>query len=69
MGSKYKEMSQSSKPKLFIQGNRDAIPFEENYSFYHNPKRKKIIEGADHFYGGYEEEVAKEVLNFYYSIN
>ena len=68
MGLKYKEMSQTSKPKLFIQGNRDTIPFEENYSFYHEPKRKKIIDGADHFYGGYEEQVANEVLDFYYSI-
>ena len=68
MGLKYKEMSQTSKPKLFIQGSRDTIPFEENYSFYHDPKRRKIIDGADHFYGGYEEQVANEVLDFYHSI-
>ncbi|MHA2281093.1 MAG: alpha/beta hydrolase [Promethearchaeota archaeon] len=68
MGLKYKEMSQTSKPKLFIQGNRDTIPIEENYSFYYDPKRKKMIDGADHFYGGYEDQVANEVLDFYHSI-
>ena len=68
MGLKFKEMSQTSKPKLFIQGNRDSIPFEENYSFYHDPKRKKIIDNADHFYGGYEEQVSNAVLDFYHSI-
>jgi hypothetical protein len=67
MGFKYKEMSQTSKPKLFIQGSRDTIPFEENYKFYNDPKIKKIIDGADHFYGGYEEQVANHVLEFFYS--
>ncbi len=72
MGLKYKELSQSDKPKLFIQGNRDTIAlyekFEENFSFYLEPKRKKIIDGADHFYWGYEEQVANEVIEFYKSI-
>ncbi len=72
MGSKYKELSQSKKPKLFIQGNRDTIAnynkFEENYEYYLNPKTSKIIEGADHFYWGYEEQVSNEFLNFYSSL-
>jgi len=69
IGSKYRDLSQSNKPKLFIQGNQDTIAFyekfEENYSFYHDPKRKKIIQGADHFYWNYEDQVADEVLKFY----
>lgn len=73
MGSKYKDLSQSSKPKLFIQGNQDTVAFyekfEENYNFYHDPKRKKIINGADHFYWNYEQQVADEVLKYYYSFN
>ncbi|MFW9821490.1 MAG: alpha/beta hydrolase [Candidatus Thorarchaeota archaeon] len=68
MGSKHREMSQTSKPKLFIQGTRDTIPFDENYRFYNKPKRKKMINGADHFYGGYEDQVASEVLDFYNSL-
>jgi len=68
MGSKFKELSQSSKPKLFIQGDRDTVAhygtFQENFDFYLEPKQKKIIEGADHFYGNYEEQVANAVLEF-----
>lgn len=68
MGSKYKELSQSNKPKLFFQGNQDTVAiyerFEENYNYYLDPKESKIIEGADHFYIGYEEQIADEVLKF-----
>lgn len=64
----YKKKSQTSKPKLFIQGNRDDVAqfdhFQENYEFYLDPKKRKIIDGADHFYWGYEEQVVEEVLNF-----
>ena len=68
MGSKYKELSQSNKPKLFIQGKQDTVAiyerFEENYNYYLDPKVSKIIEDADHFYIGYEEQIADEVLKF-----
>ena len=72
MGAKYRELSQSNKPKLFIQGNQDTVAvyerFEENFNFYLDPKIGKIIEGADHFYMGYELQVADETLKFYNSI-
>ncbi|MHA1931702.1 MAG: alpha/beta hydrolase [Promethearchaeota archaeon] len=68
MGSKYKELSQTSKPKLFIQGDRDTVAhygnFKENFDYYLDPKKKMIIEGADHFYGNYEDQVANAVLEF-----
>ncbi|MHA2036195.1 MAG: alpha/beta hydrolase [Promethearchaeota archaeon] len=68
MGPKFKELSQSSKPKLFIQGDKDTVAhygnFQENFDYYLDPKDKKIIEGADHFYGNYEEQVANAVLEF-----
>jgi len=73
MGLKYKELSQSKKPKLFVQGNRDNLAnyenFEKHYNFYLEPKQNRIINGADHFYFGFEQEVAKEVHNFYRSIS
>ncbi|HEC37271.1 MAG TPA: alpha/beta fold hydrolase [bacterium] len=73
MGPEYKNLSQSLKKKLFIQGNQDTIAsyenFESHYSFYHSPKKKKIIDGADHFYrGGFEGQISTEVLEFYYSL-
>jgi alpha/beta superfamily hydrolase len=68
MGSKQKEMSQSSKPKLFIQGNEDTVAhfssFQENFDYYLEPKHKLIIDKADHFYWGFEEQVADAVLQF-----
>jgi alpha/beta superfamily hydrolase len=68
MGLKYKELSQSKKPKLFIQGNQDTLAlyenFEKHYNFYLEPKNYKIIKGADHFYIGFEEEVALEAYEF-----
>jgi alpha/beta superfamily hydrolase len=68
MGSEYKKMSQTPKPKFFIQGNRDTVAhyenFQANYDSYSEPKKYKIINGADHFYWGYEEQVADEILTF-----
>lgn len=69
MGPEYKKHSQSEKPKLFIQGNRDTLAnyenFKNHYKFYLEPKKYKIINGADHFYIGFEQEVAKESYEFY----
>ena len=68
----YKELSQSNSPKLFIQGDLDTVaPYEnfmKHFSFYSEPKKFKVIEGADHFYQGFEKEVSNEVINFYKSI-
>jgi alpha/beta superfamily hydrolase len=63
----YKQKSQTSKPKLFIQGNRDEVAhfdhFQENYDSYSDPKKNLILD-TDHFYWGYEEQVANEILEF-----
>lgn len=65
--SVYKQKSLTSKPKLFIQGNRDQVAhfdqFQENYESYSDPKRSFILD-TDHFYGGHEEQVGNEVLKF-----
>jgi len=72
MGSFFKEKSQSSKPKLFIQGDRDNLAnhrrFEKHYKFFNEPKEFEIIKGADHFWGGYESRLAELTLGFYKSI-
>ncbi len=36
MGSKYKKLSQTKKPKLFIQGDRDTIALYENFEEVEN---------------------------------
>ncbi len=69
MGSKYKELSQTSKPKFFIQGDRDNIAqysnFHDHYEDYKEPKSFEIISGANHFYRGYEREISQIALGFY----
>jgi hypothetical protein len=69
MGKDYKDLSQTEKPKLFIQGNRDSIAdyhrFKDHYEFYNQPKDFEIIDGADHFYRGYEDRLAQLVIEFY----
>ena len=69
MGPKYKKLSQTHKPKLFIQGDRDDVAhfanFEEHYDSYDTPKEFLIVNGADHFYWGYEEQVARKIFEFY----
>ena len=68
MGTKYKDLTQTEKPKLFIQGDRDSIAnydkFQSHYEFYKKPKEKVIIKGADHFYLGSESIVATEIIKF-----
>ncbi len=72
MGTKYKKLSQSTKPKLFIQGDRDDVAnysnFQSHYDFYNDPKDFKILERCDHFYWGYDTQAADEVFKFYQSI-
>lgn len=69
MGRSFKRLSQTSKPKLFIQGDQDQIAsfskFKDHYRFYDEPKQYQIIKGADHFYWGYENKVANYVFEFY----
>jgi hypothetical protein len=69
MGKKYKKLSQTIKPKYFIQGGRDNVAraqnFKTHYEEYDEPKEFVIINGADHFYRGYEDEIARVVMNFY----
>jgi len=72
MGLEYKSNSQTSKYKLFIQGNKDDIAhydrFLQHYKDYEDPKKYEIIDGADHFYWGYEKQVADLVYQFSFGL-
>ena len=73
IGIEYKEFSQSKRPKLFIQGDMDTVaPYEnfmKHYNYYLEPKKFKIIEGADHFYQGFTDAISREVKSFYEAIS
>lgn len=68
MGEKFKQLTQTSKNKLFIQGTEDNVaPFQNfslHYAYYLEPKSKVFIKGADHFYQGFESIVSGEILKF-----
>jgi alpha/beta superfamily hydrolase len=57
------------KPKLLISGSRDdLIPISQFLKFCRNlpePRECVSIEGADHFWWGYESRLATEVTDFF----
>jgi len=57
------------KPKLLISGSRDnLIPINQFLEFCQNlpePKECESIEGADHFWWGYESSLAAKVTTFF----
>jgi hypothetical protein len=57
------------KPKLLISGSRDNfIPTDQFLEFCQNlpePKECENIEGADHFWWGYESSLAAKVTAFF----
>jgi alpha/beta superfamily hydrolase len=57
------------KPKLFISGSRDNFtPADQFLEFCQNlpePKEYESIEGADHFWWGYESRLAAKVTAFF----
>jgi hypothetical protein len=72
MGKKYKKLSNSKKPKLFVQGDRDNVAnygrLMDHYASYNVPKEYRIVKGADHFWWGLESLAAEEVYRFYESL-
>jgi len=57
-----------TKPKIMLIGDMDQFTpetvFNDFYSELPEPKEKRILQGADHFYWGYEDEVGKTVAEF-----
>ncbi len=57
------------KPKLLLWGSRDTVaPLSEFLRLAEEipePKQHEVISGADHFWWGYEVEVAGRVAAFY----
>jgi alpha/beta superfamily hydrolase len=61
-------LSSVTKPKLLISGDRDdysPMPrLLELFASLPEPKSLETIQGADHFLGGFEHEVARAALDF-----
>ena len=67
--SAWQQLKGYAKPKLLISGNHDfVIPlplFQQYIKDIPEPKHCQVISGADHFWQGYEEEVAQKVAQFF----
>jgi alpha/beta superfamily hydrolase len=66
--SGWEQLKGYTKPKFIIAGDNDfVIPeqkFRQKVKDIPEPKQCQIIAGADHFWAGFEEEVAKRVSQF-----
>lgn len=65
----WEQLKRYTKPKFIIIGENDFIipqpQFHQHAEDISDPKQCQIIPGADHFWGGYEEEVAQKVTEFF----
>ena len=66
---KLNELAGCMKPKLIVQGTNDEFgPMAQLNSWYADlpePKRLVRIEGADHFFEGRREEMAKAIVDYF----
>jgi hypothetical protein len=69
LDSNWEQLKRYRKPKLYLVGDVDQmIPlerFRQQIKDIPDPGQYQIISGADHFLGGYEEEVAQRVSRFF----
>lgn len=67
--SGWEQLKGYTKPKFLISGSHDfVIPLPQFQQYIKNipePKHCQVISGADHFWQGYEEEVAQKVAQFF----
>ncbi len=67
--SGWEQLKKYSKPKLLVVGDEDfVIPlpkFQQHLKDIPEPKQCQVISGADHFWRGYETEVAQKVAQFF----
>ena len=67
--SSWAELKGYSKSKFIIMGDNDflllAPQFRQQVQDIPEPKQCEIISGADHFWAGFEEEVAQKVTSFF----
>jgi len=69
----FKSIADLGSLKLIITGNRDEIApadqAEELYPAWNPQARFEVIDGADHFYGGYEDRLEAVLADFLTDLN
>ncbi len=67
--SGWQQLEKYSRPKLVIVGGNDSVirleQFQQLARAAHKPAEYQTITGADHFWGGYELEIARKVADFF----
>jgi len=67
--SNLEQLTGYGKPFLYVIGDADQMlpleQVEQQIKDFLNPEQYQVISGADHFLGGYEEEVAQIVSRFF----
>lgn len=67
--SGWEQLNRYSKPKYLITGSHDSIVpisrFQQYTDVALEPKQCQVISGADHFWHGFEDEVAGGITRFF----
>ena len=65
----WKQLKTYSKPRFLISGEHDfVIPvaqFRQHVNEMAEPKQWEVVAGADHFWGGYEDQIAPKIARFF----
>jgi alpha/beta superfamily hydrolase len=69
----FSTIAKCNKPKLVVQGSEDEFGpgqgLEEFFTTLDQPKKLKIIDGADHFFDGRLNELGEAVSEFIVSVD
>ena len=67
--SGWEQLKGYHKSKFLIVGDADFVisleQFEQHIKDVPEPKQYQVVSGADHFWSGYEEEVAQQITQFF----
>jgi len=67
--SGWEQLKGYHQPKCFIVGDADFVisleQFQQHVKDIPDPKQCQVISGADHFWWGYEAEIAEKVSRFF----
>jgi len=67
--SGWKQLKDYTQPKFLVSGADDffvpSAQFQQHVRDIPEPKQRQIVSGADHFWWGYEDELARKVTEFF----
>lgn len=65
----WEQLEQYTRPKFVIGGDADTVimleRLRQNIKDVHVPDQYELVSGADHFWWGYEEQLARKVTDFF----